>query len=602
MKNIRLLISVLLILLILSTSVLASGNQLKVSMNGSQVAVTKVPIIKDGKSLNMDLPPFVYIDRTLVPIRFVAESLGAVVDWNQKTSTAYIKDDDKIIELKIDSSIAVVNGKRVELDKNMIPRLVTYDGEIDANTVISLAFVSEVLGYEAGWNESTKSVSIASKRGALEDSSSSEKEVSKPVEPEKPVIDYSKLNNIKSIKKEKINGKDSLVIEGTRPFKVNTMELNNPKRIVVDILDGYLGGADKVYTYDYDIGFISGVRASQFSPDSNYNKDDIIVRTVLDIKSGVSKPELEIETKGNSLIISPSKNIWDIIDIDSNGALGTLTINTLRDTTYNVSYNKHSKIMDIDIPSNAIDLDNNNLLVEDPLIETIKINSTSSNTNIKIHFRRDIEYTQLSGGSTSKIKLEYRRNSNIKPSDRIIVLDPGHGGTDPGTVSKNKTREKDVVFNVTKKLEAELRSKGYNVIMTRDTDVKIDLRERPAIANRNYADIFISIHANSADTASANGIELLYAPSTKGSVKQEGQLLMNKFILDELIKATGATNRGLKERPNLVVLRESKMPATLIEIGFLSNPTEEKLITDSSYQDKIVLAISRGIEKYFQIY
>ena len=124
--------------------------------------------------------------------------------------------------------------------------------------------------------------------------------------------------------------------------------------------------------------------------------------------------------------------------------------------------------------------------------------------------------------------------------------------------------------------------------MTRSTDVYVALSERYNIANRNNADIFVSIHLNSASSSSAKGIETLYK-NTKALASD---------IQTEMISATRATNRGLKYRSDLAVLNGTKMPASLVETGFISNPTESSSLATTSYQDKLAVSIAKGIAKY----
>ena len=145
---------------------------------------------------------------------------------------------------------------------------------------------------------------------------------------------------------------------------------------------------------------------------------------------------------------------------------------------------------------------------------------------------------------------------------------------------------------------------GYNTIMTRDDDTFIDLYERPRIANENHADLFISIHANStgSNNSAINGVEMLYVPQGNSLVKEGDQAPFAKLMLKEVLKATGAHNRGIVQRPKLVVLRETSMPAVLVEAGFLSNAKEEQLLFTESYQDKIVDAMVRAVNKYFDMY
>ena len=123
--------------------------------------------------------------------------------------------------------------------------------------------------------------------------------------------------------------------------------------------------------------------------------------------------------------------------------------------------------------------------------------------------------------------------------------------------------------------------------MTRSTDVYVTLSERYSIANRNNADLFVSVHLNSA-TSSADGIETLYRNSKTFA----------NDIQTEMINATGARNRGIKQRTDLAVLNGSKMPATLVETGFISNGNESSKLATTSYQDKLATSITKGIAKY----
>ena len=130
--------------------------------------------------------------------------------------------------------------------------------------------------------------------------------------------------------------------------------------------------------------------------------------------------------------------------------------------------------------------------------------------------------------------------------------------------------------------------------MSRSTDVFIPLVERAKKANKFGADFFVSIHLNSAGNSSANGIETLVYEN-KGV---NNQLATN--IQNELIKITGSTNRGIKEQKKLVVLNSTKMPAVLIEVGFISNFSERTLLLFNSYQKEIAQAITNGICRYFK--
>lgn len=169
-----------------------------------------------------------------------------------------------------------------------------------------------------------------------------------------------------------------------------------------------------------------------------------------------------------------------------------------------------------------------------------------------------------------------------------IVIDPGHGGKDPGAIGPSGLQEKDVVLKVALKVRDLLESYGYTVIMTRTTDVYLSLQERCDIANNNDADLFISIHNNSFSDPSANGTETFsYLPNDEG-----GQVA--KLMQSKLIEALGLRNRGHKTA-DFYVLRNTKMPAVLTELAFISNPKEEALLKTDEFQTKSAKAIVDSI-------
>lgn len=182
------------------------------------------------------------------------------------------------------------------------------------------------------------------------------------------------------------------------------------------------------------------------------------------------------------------------------------------------------------------------------------------------------------GGSLPSGKPAY---SKIK-----VVVDAGHGGHDSGAVG-NGRREKDIVLSISKKVNSKLKSLGFQTIMTRSTDTYITLSERYNIANRNNADIFVSVHANSGPS-SASGIETLY---------KNYKTLAND-IQNGMLNETGGKSRGLKYRTDLAVLNGTRMPSALVETGFISNSSESSKIGSDSYQEKLANGIVKGIAKY----
>lgn len=702
-------ISFLIVLLtITSTASFGASNSINVSMNGSNLKVKEVPILMNGQAFQSDVPSFIFGDRTLVPIRFVAENLGAKVDWDQKTKTATITHNNKEVKLAIDSTKALVNKDVVTLDKNSTPKLVTFTGN-DARTMVPVRFISEILGYEVGWDNVTQIASINGSDKVVDLNPEIKPSPEEPVKPTEPIIpstmvtitnialtkgstsnqkisitsdnkieydtlflpDSNKLiidiknsrlnlkssgdtpgeiksndlyfsglqysqyttspyttrlvvnmkdaynyeivassdgkvttlsfvNKIKGITKEYIDGKEAVVIEGTEGIKYNIIKLKSPERIVLDSMDSSLG--EPYINYDYDLGFIKGIRTSQFQGDTSYSSLDRIVRVVLDIKDGVQDPNVKIEYVGNKLIVFPEKSFWENISYTSQGLNRLVSIKNLEKTDYTVDYDSSKKTMEITIPSNSVDLQENSVSVKDGFVEDMQIIRDRNETKVIVRFRKSIEFEVLSRSRDSEILVTLKRDSNITTSDKTIVIDPGHGGYQPGASSPNGVREKDVNLQIGLKAESYLKALGYNVLMTRDKDDYVDNYDRARFANSNYGDIYISIHANSTTNKDVFGLEILYCPMGKGSSKTEDQYPLAKSISEGILASTGAKDRGIFQRPDLIVIREASMPAILVEVGYLSNAAEEKLITNDEYQLKIVEGIINGIQNYFDMY
>ena len=172
-----------------------------------------------------------------------------------------------------------------------------------------------------------------------------------------------------------------------------------------------------------------------------------------------------------------------------------------------------------------------------------------------------------------------------------IVIDAGHGGHDVGA-NNGGVLESEINLSVAKKLEKILKQSGYEVAMTRKKDVFVELSERAEYANRKKAKVFVSIHCNSSEVP-ANGIETFY-----GDGREESMALADE-IQKELILMTEAKDRGGKEETYAVIVK-TKMPAVLVEIGFLNDAREMELLQSEEYQTTLAEAIATGIVEYLE--
>ncbi len=177
----------------------------------------------------------------------------------------------------------------------------------------------------------------------------------------------------------------------------------------------------------------------------------------------------------------------------------------------------------------------------------------------------------------------------------IIILDPGHGGKDQG--AKVRTfEEKKLTLRTAYLTKKHLEELGYRVILTRARDVYLPLSTRVSLANRRTSSLFVSIHYNSASSPMAKGIEVFYYG--KGPQKRRDQSKsLATLVLNNMIGQTSAHSRGTKVG-NFHVIRETTMPAILVEAGFITNSEERALIGTQTYLDKLANGIATGVDKY----
>lgn len=186
-----------------------------------------------------------------------------------------------------------------------------------------------------------------------------------------------------------------------------------------------------------------------------------------------------------------------------------------------------------------------------------------------------------------------------------ILLDPGHGGEDPGKVGVGGSFEKDINLQVAIKVRSLLAQGGAGVIMTREQDNSLceeketlrerkqeDLSRRLALAKEEEASIYVSIHCNSFPKSSSVGAQVFYAPQVPGSRE------LAESIQRSLKETLGNTDRQPKEDQATYIMRNAEIPTVNVEIGFLSNAREEELLQNPDYQDKVAWAIYSGIVYY----
>lgn len=511
------------------------------------VEAAEVKLIINGHEVKPDVPPTILNGRTLVPVRIISETLGAQVDWDPATRTVNISYHNDKIVLKIDDKNAYINDTIVELDVTA--------KTIKGRTMVPIRFISEALGAEVGWVQETSTVIINK-------------------EPTK----------ITDVLFEETSEGYQLQIKGTDPLKYDIKTLSDPERLIIDIYDSV------VYTDSNLIPInklgINQARIGQFQVNPN------ISRIVLDLESKVQYEANSLQDNEIIVITFMSTVEGARYDVEDNQKI--VSIVTEGKINYNVFELAGPERIVVDIEGAILNTDEEIVeIAGDDVVKRIRLAQFQMNPNI---VRVVVDLNKKIGGynvlyEDKEIRIALN-NSSL--AGKRIIIDPGHGGDDPGATSITGVYEKVLTLDTSKRLKALLERAGAEVYMTRESDTSIKGPVRVEVANKISGDVLISIHYNSYTNPETNGTETLYCPDNTGANKK-----LARLVQQELVKQLGFTDRGLRERPDLVLLRETNMPSVMAEIGFLSNQNEGKKILNPEYRQQAAQAIYAALTRYF---
>ena len=282
------------------------------------------------------------------------------------------------------------------------------------------------------------------------------------------------------------------------------------------------------------------------------------------------------------------------------------------------------------LSSNVVKQNNNYYVPTESFLNIINNLSTSISLTFKTN---QINLSNLIELPKKTVKVDLKSEKE-KWEFKTIVIDAGHGGKDPGAVGYRGTKEKDIALDVAKRLEKKLtKNMDIKVVMTRDEDVFLRLSERTKIANENNGSLFISIHTNAAEDRRASGFETFLIGLNKNEYAakvaarenavlelegKSGQELTGEDLIQatiaqaafasssetfadmvqkEIKKRVQSRDRGVKQA-GFVVLARASMPNVLVELGFISNPAEEKKLRSPQYRDQLATAIYRAVQQY----
>ena len=357
-------------------------------------------------------------------------------------------------------------------------------------------------------------------------------------------------------------------------------------------------------------GGILGAKSAPVNSDvlksvSISQSDASAIRIVFDIRDRVS---VESSADNDKIIIYLSNKLIANVGYHKNEERAFVTLYqtalTSGSETLNTFYDSYTedggKTWTISFESERGLLDEGAATIDDNLLKTIGIYKKGSKTFLTIAAKDSVRLV-IYAKQVADVNLLETTISILRPaaaSEQLVVIDAGHGGYDPGAVGLSGRNEKEFNLDIAIKLKERLTQEhGFRVYLTRDDDYFVDLYERAELANALNATLFVSIHANASDiNPEANGIETLYFPSDADIVTDVfTSYNFAEMMQKKLVARLQTTDRGIVQRPNLVVLRKTNMPAILVETAFVTNKNDLLNLSRSAFRKSIANAIGESI-------
>ncbi|ELK39649.1 hypothetical protein BAG01nite_46070 [Brevibacillus agri] len=512
-----------------------------------------VNLMIGGQAVTPDVPPVIKSGRTLVPVRVIAEGLGADVAWNEAKRTAVITRGTTQLSLTLDSRTALLNGKQVKLDT---PPVISQQ-----RMLLPLRFVGESLGITVGWDNSSRTV-IAN---------------------ETPQVTLNGRAPEKAIKLYQVS--DTMYVSadavaeqvGQKGFVWNRpergMTIDSQLVLPIEQVEDELGGS---ITWNKKKNLLEIERLNRLT---GVTKDGDRVHI-----------EMKLPVQANSFVLTGPHRI--VLDLPQT-ALADDLVEELKKNEENGSIGESEERKQAASSGEEDEQSAASEPKEEPLIASLRYSQYSASpetVRVVIELNQKSEYNL----AYTKDGIEVKLTPKPKKTGYLIVVDAGHGGKDPGALGVAGNHEKDYTLAVANKVVALLKQyPEFQVVPVRTTDVFYELSERVAIANELEADLFLSIHANSFPKPTTGGTETFYYNANSKTFAQ----LVHKHLQG----ATQFPDRGVKAS-GFYVIKNTKMPAVLTETGFLSNPQENALLTSPAFQDKIAKALVAAIREYYQSY
>jgi N-acetylmuramoyl-L-alanine amidase len=411
----------------------------------------------------------------------------------------------------------------------------------------------------------------------------------KPVKHSTPVI-------------ESITWRDvGLVIQASGPLEPQIFTLTAPYRFVVDLPDADLADANLAHTLAIHNGALEQVRLARKPNGAVRLVVDCSVPTKLQIMQLAGRSTLVIAradeanaalasliTGGGSKAYTGSgQDIQRLFAHETNGGL-ELSLEAAKPLTYAL-FQDNPTHLQVKVPAGHF---TGILPLPGKALGDLKVSTTPDGTwNLETNMNAGTyQLEQHQSADKTKLTLLWKRlDPHHFPGRPLVVIDPGHGGADPGALGPAGGREKSDCLDLALALQHALYAHKINAVMTRSTDAEMLLEPRLHMIDQVHADLFISLHANSHTTAESTGTEAFWRePASRAfatAVQQSVATLLRR------------PDRGVKQE-RLYVLRHTSVPSVLLETGFISNPNEERMLASRAFQMKAAEAIVAGVEHF----
>ena len=430
-----------------------------------------------------------------------------------------------------------------------------------------------------------------------------------------------------------------ITVDLDKNVQFNAQRIDNPDRIFFDLANTRLSSELIGKNFDVDDGLVKRVRVAQYKP----GRARIVIET-----ADRAAYDAQVVANPSRLIVDVRKTDVRNSDVRNPGSSSNASVAAGPSVTAGPSVVAHP---DTAVAGKVISVDQKSSPLAAPaVVKRVIVEADDEDTSDSPRLTPSKSGTKSSKSTSSAAKGDSLSAKSMRESqptsngDRSliralglkigkIVIDPGHGGHDTGTIGPNGMLEKDLVLDVSKRLGKLLQARlGAEVVFTRRDDTFIPLEQRTAIANQEQADLFVSVHANSSHDPDARGVETYYlnftsSPEALEVAARENaasdqdihqlQDLVKKIALKEKIdesrefasdvqqslhsglaaRTSGVRDRGVKKAP-FVVLIGANMPSILAEISFISNPGDERRLQSPEYRQRIAESLYRGISRY----